>query len=426
MRIAVVGAGIAGLYCAWRLSRQHRVSIFEANDYAGGHTNTLDIECGGKSVVVDTGFIVFNERTYPHFCSMLRELGVASQPSNMSFSLRCETTGLEYNGTTLNSLFAQRRNLARPSFLRMIADILRFNREARAFLAHGDDALSIASYLAAGHYSRSFTEHYILPMARSLWSAAAAAVLDFPARFCIDFFDRHGFLTVNDRPQWLVVRGGSREYVRRLLLTSPRAALKLNSPIATIRRTQQKLVVSTHTGVTETFDAIFLACHADQALAMLAEPTSTERAVLGAFPYVHNEAIVHTDESVLPRSPRARAAWNYHLLADQQEPVAITYDMNILQSLAAQTRFLVSLNHARAIDSSRILRRINYAHPVYLPAGVAAQRRHREINGVHGAYYCGAYWGYGFHEDGVVSARRALLHFDEDVADAERVIQRVG
>lgn len=426
MKIAVVGAGIAGLYCAWRLAREHRVTIFEASDYAGGHTNTLDIECGGRSLPVDTGFIVFNERTYPHFCSMLRELGVASQPSNMSFSLRCETSGLEYNGTTLNSLFAQRRNLARPSFLRMIADILRFNREARLFLAHGDDTSSIASYLAERHYSRSFTDYYILPMARSLWSAPADAVLDLPARFCIDFFDRHGFLTVNDRPRWLVVRGGSREYVRHLLRASGRAVLKLNSPITTIHRAQQKLSVSTRTGVTETFDAIFLACHADQALAMLADPTSAERAVLGAFPYAQNEAIVHTDESVLPRSPRARAAWNYHRLADRQDPVAITYDMNILQSLAAQTRFLVTLNHARAIDANRILRRINYAHPVYLPAGVAAQRRHREINGVHGTYYCGAYWGCGFHEDGVVSARNALLHFDEDIADAERAIQRVG
>jgi predicted NAD/FAD-binding protein len=263
-------------------------------------------------------------------------------------------------------------------------------------------------------------------MARALGSAPTAAVLEFPARFCVDFFDRHGFLTVNDRPQWLAIRGGSREYVRRLLLASGRASLKLNSPIAAIHRRPGKVLVSTRVGVAETFDVVFLACHADQALAMLAESTRTERAVLGAFPYTQNEAIVHTDETVLPRVTRARAAWNYHLLAHPQEPVAITYDMNILQSLTAPTRFLVSLNHAGAIDARKTIRRINYSHPVYLPTGVAAQRRHREVNGIMGTYYCGAYWRYGFHEDGVVSARAALLHFNEDIADAQRSVQRVG
>jgi predicted NAD/FAD-binding protein len=426
VKIAVVGAGIAGLYSAWRLSREHSVTLFEANDYAGGHTNTLDVECGGETFAIDTGFIVFNERTYPHFCSMLRELGVTAQPSNMSFSLCSETTGLQYNGTTLNTLFAQRRNLVRPSFLRMIADILRFNRESPELLAGGDETLTIAKYLADRHYSRSFTDHYILPMARSLWSAPAASVLEFPARFCVDFFERHGFLTVNDRPQWLAVRGGSREYVRRLLSESARASLKLNSPIASIKRMPHKVLLTAAGGVTETFDAVFLACHANQALAMLADASPDERAVLGAFPYAHNEAIVHTDETVLPSNARARAAWNYHELADHQEPVAITYDMNILQSLNSRVRFLVSLNHARAIDARKIIRRVSYSHPVYLPAGVAAQRRHRQINGIQGTYYCGAYWRYGFHEDGVVSARTALLHFEEDIRGAQRDLQRVG
>jgi uncharacterized protein len=426
VKIAVVGAGIAGLYCAWRLSPEHRVTIFEANDYAGGHTNTLDVPWGSESFAVDSGFIVFNERTYPHFCAMLAELDVASQPSNMSFSLRCEASGLEYNGTTLNSLFAQRRNLLRPSFLRMIADILRFNRESKELLLGDDATLTVGAYLAARHYSRPFIERYILPMARSIWSAPQAQVLDFPARFLVDFFERHGFLSVNDRPQWRAVRGGSREYVRRLLLASPRAQLRLNCPIASIQRTARKARLTTHAGVAERFDALFLACHADQALAMLAEPTPAERAVLGAFPFAPNEAIVHTDESVLPRRALARAAWNYHLLAQPQEPVALTYDMNVLQSLRAPTRFLVSLNHERAIDPKKIIRRLRYAHPVYLPAGVAAQRRQREINGPAGTYFCGAYWRYGFHEDGVVSARTALAHFAEDTAGAQRALQRVG
>jgi uncharacterized protein len=426
VKIAVVGAGIAGLYCGWRLSREHRVTLFEAASYAGGHTHTLDVEWGGKAFAVDTGFIVFNRRTYPHFCSMLDELGVAAQPSNMSFSMSSQATGLTYNGTTLNTLFAQRRNLLRPSFLRMIADILRFNRKAKALLRGEDDALTLARYLENEHYSRPFIEHYILPMARALWSAPAAAVLDFPARFFVDFFERHGFLSVNDRPQWLTVKGGSREYVHRLLAASPRLQVKLNTPIDVIHRKAQKVLLTTRGAAPESFDAVFLACHADQALAMLAEPTPAEREVLAAFPYAKNEAILHTDASVLPRVPRARAAWNYHLLEDPQDAVAITYDMNVLQSLTAPARFLVSLNHERAIDPARIIRRMNYSHPVYLPAGVAAQPRQRDINGGDATYYCGAYWRYGFHEDGVVSARAALEHFAEDTARAERTLQRVG
>jgi predicted NAD/FAD-binding protein len=426
VKIAIVGAGIAGLYCAWRLAPQHRVTIFEANEYAGGHTHTLDVAWGDQSFAVDTGFIVFNERTYPHFCAMLAELGVASQPSNMSFSLRCEKTGLEYNGTTLNSLFAQRRNLLRPSFLRMIADILRFNRESQALLAGDNDTLTVGAYLAQQGYSRAFSERYILPMARAIWSAPQAQVLDFPARFFVDFFERHGFLAVNDRPQWLAVRGGSREYVRRLLLATSRAQLRLNCSVRALHRSSGRALLTTHDGASDSFDAVFLACHADQALAMLVAPSSAERAVLGAFPYARNDAILHTDETVLPRRPLARAAWNYHLLADQQDPVALTYDMNILQSLSAPVRFLVSLNHERAIDAKKIIGHISYSHPVYLPAGVAAQRRQREIDGVGQTYYCGAYWRYGFHEDGVVSARNALQHFAEDTAGAERALQRVG
>jgi predicted NAD/FAD-binding protein len=426
VKIAIVGGGIAGLYCAWQLSSAQRVTLFEASDYAGGHTNTLDVACHGKPFAIDTGFIVFNERTYPHFCAMLRELGVAWQPSNMSFSLRCETTGLEYNGTTLNTLFAQRRNLVRPSFLKMIADILRFNRESKQLLAGDDDTLTIGAYLGDHNYSHAFVARYILPMARSIWSAPQAAVLDFPARFFVDFFARHGFLSVNERSQWLAVAGGSREYVRCLLAASPRLQLRLNCPVTALQRTPHKALLTTRDGATEAFDAVFLACHADQALRLLAEPTSAERAVLGAFPYAKNEAILHTDATVLPRRPLARAAWNYHLLADQQDPVALTYDMNILQSLDAPLRFLVSLNHERAIDAKKILRRVTYSHPIYLPAGVAAQRRHRDLNGVQQTYYCGAYWRYGFHEDGVVSARTALAHFAEDTASAQRALQRVG
>ena len=425
MRVAVVGAGVAGLYAAWRLSRDHDVTVFEANDYAGGHTHTVDVELGGRSWAIDTGFIVFNDWTYPNFIEMLRELGVGWQPSNMSFSLRCERTGLEYNGTSVNSLFAQRRNLVRPSFLRMIADILRFNARARELVGRGDESLTLGEYLREGGYSRQFIEHYIVPMGRAIWSAEAGAMLEFPARFFAEFFDRHGFLSVDDRPVWQVVQGGSRAYVERLL-GQMRGRLYLATPVQSIRRLPDRVIVRTVQGDVSSFDQVFLACHSDQALALLESPTPAEQEVLGAMPYAANEAILHTDERLLPRRPLARAAWNYHLLADPQEPVALTYDMNVLQSIDSPVRFLVTLNHRAAIDERRILGTYSYHHPVYRPEGVAAQKRHRELDGARRTYFCGAYWRCGFHEDGVVSAQQALAHFAEDLGRAELPVQRVG
>ncbi|HET9694257.1 MAG TPA: FAD-dependent oxidoreductase, partial [Steroidobacteraceae bacterium] len=418
-RIAVVGAGIAGLYASWRLARDHDVTLYEAADYAGGHTNTVDVEYEGRSWAIDTGFIVFNDWTYPNFIAMLRELGVAWQASNMSFSLRCERSGLEYNGTSVNTLFAQRRNLVRPAFLRMIVEILRFNAGAKRWLRQTNADPTLGEYLRAAGYSTQFVEHYIVPMGRAIWSAEASALLGFPTRFFLDFFERHGFLSVDDRPVWQTVRGGSREYVRALLAAS-RARLRLSTPVSSIRRQPNQVSVRTQAGEVEHFDYVFLACHADQALALLEQPSRAETEVLRALPFAANEAILHTDASVLPRRPLARAAWNYHLLRDPQEPVALTYDMNVLQGLQdAPTRFLVTLNHRRAIDPRRILRTFQYAHPVYTPAGVAAQRRQRELDGALRTYYCGAYWRCGFHEDGVVSAQSALAHFAEDFDRAQ-------
>jgi len=433
----VVGAGVAGLHAAWRLSRAHEVTLFEAADYAGGHTATVDVEWGGRTWAVDTGFIVFNDWTYPNFIAMLEELGVAWQPSKMSFSLRCERSGLEYNGTSLNALFAQRSNALRPSFLRMIADILRFNARSRALLrpqdgsppgSRGDslgESLTLGEYLGRGRYSRQFIEHYILPMGRAIWSAEASAMLGFPARFFVEFFDRHGFLSVDDRPVWQAVRGGSREYVRALLARA-RLDLRLSTPIESIRRLPNEVRVRTAGGTVEPFDYVFLACHSDQALRLLESPSAAEREVLGAFPYAANEVLLHTDERLLPRRPLAQAAWNYHLLADPQEPVAVTYDMNVLQSLDAPVRFLLTLNHRKAIDERKVLGTFSYDHPVYSPQAVVAQARHREVNGAERSYFCGAYWRCGFHEDGVVSAQAALAHFDEDLARAELPLLRVG
>ena len=413
MRVAVIGSGISGMVVASRLHREHDVTVFEAGSHVGGHTHTHDIEWAGRHYAIDTGFIVFNDWTYPRFMGLLDELEVGYQDSHMSFSLRDERTGLEYNGTSINSLFAQRRNIFRPSFLRMIADILRFNRECKALLAGNDNRLTLGEYLQAGNYSRAFCEQYIVPMGMAIWSATESAMLSFPARFFVEFFDRHGFLNVDHRPVWQAVKGGSREYARRL--TAPFAhRIRLDTPVLGVKRDRQGVALRTPGGA-ERFDFVFFACHSDQALRILEDASDAERAILGAFPYQENETILHTDDSILPRRRLARAAWNYHLLArrddDMRDRVALTYDMNVLQSLDAPVRFLVTLNRGGDIDPAKVLRRMTYHHPVYLPAGVEAQQRRTEISGVNHTAYCGAYWRYGFHEDGVVSAERALDDF---------------
>ncbi len=428
MKIAVIGAGIAGLYAAHKLSRDHDVTVFEAADYLGGHTHTVDVDWHGQPYAIDTGFIVFNDWTYPNFIDLLDELGVASQPSKMSFSLRCEASGLEYNGTSLNTVFAQRRNALRPSFLRMLTEILRFNRESCALLKEQNNSIGLGDYLTQHRYSRTFIDHYIVPMGRAIWSAEASAMLNFPARFFVDFFERHGFLNIDNRPQWRTVLGGSREYVRKLI-AALKADVRVSSPVSEVRRTGSSVTIRT-TDQVETFDAIFFACHSDQALKMLADAAAHEREILLAFPYAPNEAVLHTDETVLPRRPLARAAWNYHLLREAQEPVALTYDMNVLQNIDAPVKFLVSLNYAHHIDPAKVIARFDYEHPVYLPQGVLAQARHREING-NRSYFCGAYWRNGFHEDGVVSAQQALDHFNSDLSrgafgNAQLPLSRVG
>jgi predicted NAD/FAD-binding protein len=401
MKIAIIGTGISGLTAAWQLHRQHELTLFEANDYIGGHTHTVDVEVGGRQYAIDTGFIVFNDWTYPNFIALLDELGVASQATLMSFSVRCERTGLEYNGDNLNTLFAQRRNLFRPSFYRMIRDILRFNREAPALLNSASD-LSLNAYLQQQNYSREFCAHYILPMAASIWSAETALVGEMPARFFVQFFKNHGLLSVKHRPQWRVIQGGSRSYVERL--TAPfRDRIRLNCPVATVSREPSQVLIKSKDSPAETFDAVIFACHSDQALQLLADATGPEREILGAIPYQENEAVLHTDIRLLPRCRRAWAAWNYHLPTQPQARVAVTYDMNILQGLYTPETFCVTLNRSAAIDPARILYRTTYHHPVFTEAGVAAQARRAEISGVNRTGYCGAYWSYGFHEDGVNS-----------------------
>ncbi len=415
MRVAIIGSGIAGMTAAYRLHQQgHEITVYEANDHYGGHTATVDVERHGRHWAVDTGFIVFNDWTYPNFIALIEELGVEWQYSNMSFSLSCEKTGLEYNGTSINTLFAQRLNVLRPSFLRMIHDILRFNGEARELLKNAHTDLTLSAYLQRGGYSKAFTERYIVPMGRAIWSASERAMLEFPARFFVEFFDRHGFLNVSNRPVWRTIKGGSREYARKLVAPYQHR-IRLRTPVTGVQRHAHQVLIRTARGDVHTHDYVVFACHSDQALRLLEQPTQAEREILSAFPYQENEVLLHTDARMLPRKPLAQAAWNYHLLGRQQDRVALTYDMNVLQNLDAPEKFLVTLNRNQDINPATVLGSYVYHHPVYTPGAVAAQARHDEINGLNRSFYCGAYWGYGFHEDGVVSAQKMLQAFNAAV-----------
>jgi predicted NAD/FAD-binding protein len=425
MKIAIVGTGIAGNVIAHRLHRAHDITVYEAAGHIGGHTHTHRIELDGEVQQVDTGFIVFNHRTYPHFVRLLDELGVASHDSAMSFSVRNEGSGLEYNGTTLNTLFAQRRNLVRPSFLRMVGEILRFNREAPRLLEGECREIALGDYLTEHGYSRRFIDDYLVPMGAAIWSTDPQRMLKFPARFFVRFMHNHGMLSVNDRPVWRVVRGGSARYVERLVAPW-RHRVRLNCAVTQVRRLNDGVLVSAQGVPTERFDHVFFACHADQALRLLADPSAAEREILGALPFQRNEAVLHTDTSLLPRQRLAWAAWNYHVLPDAGQRVALTYNMNILQALSSRRTFCVTLNRSEAIDPRRVLKRLTYEHPLFTPAGVAAQQRHHEISGVQRTHYCGAYWRYGFHEDGVVSALSALQRFEQGAHHAQRDLPRVA
>ncbi len=414
MKIAIIGTGIAGNVAAYHLNKQYDITVFEQNNYTGGHTHTHDINLPEDQFSVDTGFIVFNYKTYPNFTKLLKELDVDVQPSSMSFSVKCEKSGLEYNGTTLNSLFAQRSNLLKPSFYKMINDILRFNKNAVAILNTEQANKSLGEILKDGKYSREFIEHYLIPMGAAVWSSHPDQMMQFPAGFFIRFFHNHGMLNVDDRPVWHVIKGGAREYVKKL--TSPFSEkIRHNTPVQAVTRHQNFVELMLKDGSKEIFDQVFIATHSDQALSMLTDASKAEKDVLGAIPYQENEAILHTDETVLPKRKLAWAAWNYHILPERQDRVALTYNMNILQNLNLNKQVCVTLNNTQAINPETIIKKITYHHPIFTPAGVDAQKRHAEINGPNRTYFCGAYWRYGFHEDGVVSALNAVQHFEESI-----------
>ena len=424
MKIAIIGTGIAGNVAAYKLRQEHDITVFEAGSYVGGHTNTVDVEEGANRLAIDTGFIVFNDRTYPNFIGLLDEIGQASQPSVMSFSVQSEDSGLEYGGSSLNSLFAQRRNILRPAFYRMIRDILRFNEATLQHVEELDDSEALGAYLARNNYSKEFIDQYLVPMAAAIWSAEPIAILDMPVKFLVRFFANHGLLQTTDRPTWRVIKGGSREYVSKLV-AGHRDRIRLNSPVQSVRRVGDGIELHSASGGKEYFDYVFVACHSDQALSLLADATDAERDVLGAIRYQANEAILHSDGSLMPKRKHAWAAWNYHIPQNPDRHVAVTYNMNILQGLETQNEYLVTLNNDRHIDPTKIIQRIGYEHPTYSQEAVRAQGRQADIN-CDRTFYCGAYWRNGFHEDGVVSALHALQHFEERLASEQLHLRRAG
>jgi len=410
MKIAIIGSGISGLTAAYLLSDEHEVVVFEAEDYIGGHTHTIDVNWGENTYAVNTGFIVFNAATYPNFIKLMKRLGVAWQPSLMSFSVKCEKTGLEFSPSTLNSLFIQRRNLLNPSFYRMLLDVFRFKRDSEELLQTENYSLTLEHYLKLKGYSRSFIDHFIIPMGEAIWSADPKQFDRFPAHHFAQFFKNHGFLNVRNQPLWLTIRGGSRSYVEPI--TRPfKHSLRVNCPVESLRRQPDHVEVTAAGAPPERFDTAVVATHSDQALALLSDPSESERNVLGAIRYQENHTVLHTDVSVLPSKKAAWASWNYHIPKKELGRVAVTYDMNILQGIRAPVEFCVSLNLEAHLEPSKIIRKMIYSHPVYCPESLAARRRLKEINGVNRTYFAGAYWGYGFHEDGVNSALEVCRHF---------------
>ena len=413
MKIAIVGTGIAGNVAAYHLRRNHDITVFEAGDYIGGHTNTVDVEEDGSSISIDTGFIVFNDRTYPDFIRLLGEIGQSSQPSVMSFSVQNERSGLEYNGSSLNGLFSQRLNAIRPPFWRMVRDILRFNEEAPLALLPMQAPTTIGGYLSRENYSAQFLDDYLGPMAAAIWSAEPSSVADMPLGFLVRFFQNHGLLQLKDRPVWRVVEGGSREYVKKLV-AGHRDRIRLSTPVQSISRLGSHVQVRARGLEAEQFDHVFIACHSDQALRLLADPTDAERDVLGAIRYQENEAVLHTDVSLMPSRRRAWAAWNYRVPQENHSHVSVTYHMNALQGIKSRKQYFVTLNNSDAIAENSVIYKTRYDHPMYSLESVAAQARHKELNTGNMTSYCGAYWRNGFHEDGVSSALQAVGHFEEE------------
>ena len=415
MKIAIIGSGISGLTSAYLLNRNHDITVFEANDYIGGHTHTHNIKIKDKEYAVDTGFIVYNERTYPNFIKLLDTLGVERQLSTMGFSVKSASEDYEYAGESLNSLFAKRSNIFRLGFLRMLYEMYRFGKKSDSTGLGLDVSITLGTYLRSENYSNEFINYFIIPMGAAIWSTPANKVLDMPAYFFIKFFYNHGMLEIINRPKWWVIKDGSSAYIKKVI-KGFESKINLSSPIRTVSRLDNGIEIETANSKKPLmFDAVVFATHSDQALGMLKDPTEKEKDILSSIPYQKNEVLLHTDSSVLPKRKLAWASWNYQLDSNPESPVVLTYNMNILQSLDCDETFCVTLNDHQSVDKSKVLKKITYHHPLFTVKGIEAQKRKLEISGVNNTYYCGAYWHNGFHEDGVASAIEVCKHFGEQI-----------
>ena len=419
--IAIIGSGVSGLTAAYLLSKKHQVTVFEKNDYIGGHTATVDIEKNGKPYAIDTGFIVFNDKTYPNYLALLAEIGIGKQATEMSFSVHNCQTGLEYNGHNLDTLFAQRRNLLKPTFWVLVKEILRFNKLCKRIYEQDtyQAGLTLGAFLKVNKFNAFFAEHYILPMGAAIWSSSLAQMEDFEFRFFVQFFHNHGLLNIADRPQWYVVPKGSRSYLTPLCAPF-KDRIHLNSQISKITRGNNKVQVAFADSSTQEFDDVVMACHSDQALALLADANAQEASILSAMPYSENSVILHTDVALLPNREKAWASWNYQLSDDRSKPASVTYNMNILQGISSDQTFCVTLNQKEAIDPAKILREFVYHHPIFSSESIKAQQQRALICGQQHTHFAGAYWYNGFHEDGVKSAVDVAKRFDCHLKYAEK------
>jgi len=409
MKIAIIGSGISGNTLAYYLNPHHQITLFESNDRIGGHSHTHHIDIFNQKVSVDTGFIVFNKKTYPNFLKLLHELKVPYENSAMSFSVKDSQKDFEYNGTSLNALFAQRKNFMNPRFYKMISEILRFNKSSIILLSSHEE-ISLGDYLKREGYSDFFKKYYILPMGSAIWSSNIKTMMEFPAKFFIQFFNNHGMLNINDRPQWLTISGGSINYVNRMIEPF-RKKIKLNQKLKYVERKKDHIAIH-HKDRIEKFDWVFFACHSDEALKLIKSPGLHEKNILNAIPYTDNEVVLHYDDHFMPKRKRAWAAWNYHINDNANLPASLTYNMNILQNLKTEASLLVTLNPIQKINKKKIIKTLSYAHPQYSLRSIEAQSKYHLISGVNRTSFAGAYWGNGFHEDGVKSALEAIQQFN--------------